>query len=322
MPAIHRRESLHFSIGSVIATRLAGGELRGIEGELCRELEHRSYGPVHGDVRIPAGVFQRRDLSTNVGSGAALSPEAWLQDLLDDVAAARRGGNLTSKPSFTIVSTMRETIHVPKWTQALQADTIAKDADAASSDTTFVPDDLMPKYVSVTTTLRRSSIRYSDPAADTIITQDIRRAIDDRTDIALLFGIGGALDPIGLLTAPPPALVIDNAGDSVAAADLFALKSLMTTAWKLDDALGSLRWCTDPTVVDTLRTTSKKATAAPLSEWFSGVMPFNTADGTLLDIMVVQSGRIAPNADATHTINLAMARWAWWPTSAVRQSIC
>jgi uncharacterized protein len=304
-PAIHRRGPMHFSISNVIAARISGAELTGIEREACTELQHRSYGPTHGDVRIPAGVFQRRDLSTNVGSGAALSPEQWMQQLLDDTAAARRWGTLTPRLGFTIVSTMRETIHVPKRTQALQADVIAKDADAPSSDTIFVPDELSPRYIATTTTLRRSAVRYSDPAADAIITQDIRRAIDDRTDNAVLFGAGG-LEPVGLLTAPPPALVIDKAGDPIVTPDLFALKSLMSTAWKLDDALGALRWCTDPTLVDALRVTSKKASAGALTEWFSGVVPFNTGDGTLLDIMLVQSGRIAANADATHTLNLIM----------------
>lgn len=305
-PAVHMRTAPHFSIGSVIAARLAGSELHGFEGEICRELQARSYGPVNGDVRIPARVFQTRALSTDAGSGSALSPEQFVQQMLDDVAAARRWGTLSPRLGYTVLSTMRESISIPKRLTVLDADWTAKDANAVESDTTFDEDKLTPKYVSTTTVLRRSAIRYADPAADTIISNDIRRALDDKVDQAVLFGAGTALVPQGLLTQQPANLVIDKAGDPIEVPDLFAIKNRMMTTWKLDDSNGGLRWCCNPALVDKLRTTSKKKIAADEGEWFSGVVPFGTDESTLLGIMLIQSGRLQPSAQGNYDLHLVM----------------
>jgi HK97 family phage major capsid protein/HK97 family phage prohead protease len=319
-PAIHRRGPMHFSLGSVISARIAGSELVGIEREVCAELQRRSYGPVHGDIRVPAGVFQRRDLSTNVGSGAALSPEQWMQQLLDDVAAARRWGTLSPKLGFTIISTEREVIHIPKRLTVLDATVAAKDADATESDTTFDQDELGPKYVSTHTVVRRSSLRYSDPSADVILTADIKRAMDDRIDDQVLFGSGAGLNIQGLLNQTPAGLTLDRAGTAIVTPDLFALKSLMLNTWKLDDGPSALRFCANPALVDKLRTTSRKAGAA--DEWFAGVMPFSSGEGTLLDIALVQSGRLALNPGATggydlHLVMGAMGIIAYFGGAAI-----
>ncbi len=296
-PMLALRRPMHVSVGTVIATRLAGAELHGLEGEVCRELQARSYGPAHGDIRIPAAVFQKRALSTDLGSAAALSPEAWLQQMLDDVAAARRWGTLSPRLGFTVVSTMRETIHIPKRLTVLDAEWQAKDADAAEFDTTFGEDELGPRYIGTTTTLRRSAIRYADPAADTIITADIRRALDDRVDQAVLFGTGVGNLPQGLLTQQPAGLVINKAGTPIETPDLFALKNLMMTTWKLDDSANGLRWCGNPALIDRLRVTSKKVVpGGAVNEWTAGVVSFDSGEGLLLSIPLIQSGRLGANA--------------------------
>ena len=307
LPALHQRgRRPHFSISAVIASRLAGSELTGLEREVCGELQARTYAPVHGDIRVPAAVFQRRDLLTNVGSGAALSPDAFLQSMLDDVAAARRWGTLSPRLGYTIISTERETIHVPRRLTVLDAEFQAKDAPATESDTTFDEQELTPKYIGITTTIRRSSLRYSDPAADGIITTDIRRALDDRIDNAVLLGAGTGNLPTGLLTAPPAALTIDKAGDPIASGDLFDLKQRMMTTFKLDDAVNGLRWCTNPALIDRLRTTSKKEIVAPTGEWFSGIMPFSTDESQLVSIMLIQSGRIVISGQNQTNLYLIM----------------
>jgi HK97 family phage prohead protease len=307
MPALHQRGRLpRFSISAVIASRLAGSELSGFEREVCGELQARTYGPVHGDIRVPAAVFQRRDLSTNAGSGAALSPDAFLQSMLDDVAAARRWGTLSPRLGYTIISTEREMVHVPRRLSVLDAEFQAKDAPATESDTTFDEQELTPRYIGITTTIRRSSLRYSDPAADGIITTDIRRALDDRIDGAVLFGTGAGNLPIGLLTAPPAALTIDKAGDPIAAGDLFDLKQRMMTTFKLDDATNGLRWCTNPALIDRLRTTSKKEITAPGGEWFSGIMPFSSDESQLVSIMLIQSGRVIVSGQNQTNLYLVM----------------
>lgn len=307
LPALHQRGRLpRFSISAVIASRLAGSELTGFEREVCGELQARTYGPVHGDIRVPAAVFQRRDLSTNAGSGAALSPDAFLQSMLDDVAAARRWGTLSPRLGYTIISTERETIHIPRRLTVLDAEFQAKDAPATESDTTFDEQELTPRYIGITTTIRRSSLRYSDPAADGIITTDIRRALDDRIDGAVLFGTGAGNLPIGLLTAPPAALTIDKAGDPIAAGDLFDLKARLMTLFKLDDATNGLRWCTNPALIDRLRTTSKKEITAPGGEWFSGIMPFSSDESQLVSIMLIQSGRVIVSGQNQTNLYLVM----------------
>ena len=305
LPALHtHRVPARFS-GSVIATRLAGGTLTGIEGEICGEMLRRSYAPTHGDVRIPAAVFTgKRALSTSAGSGAALSPDAYLQEMLDDVSASRRWGTLSPRIGFTIVTTMRETIHIPKRLTVLDADFIGKDTEAPESETTFDEDVLSPKYVGAHTVIRRSAIRYADPAADDIITADIRRGLDDRVDNAVLFGVLSATVPGGLLMTRPATSTLDKAGATIEPADLFWIKNLQMGLWKMDDANAGLRWVGNPALVDRLRVTSKKKIPSGEAEWFGGVMPFDSGEGMLLGMMLIQSGRMRASAEGHFDLHL------------------
>jgi HK97 family phage major capsid protein/HK97 family phage prohead protease len=293
-PAILRGRTPAFSLSTVITAAVKGEPLRGFEREICDELARRSDVETRG-IRVPARMFQapqRRVLE----SSPPISPDQFMQELLDDMAAARRWGTLSRRLGYTIVSSARETVHIPRRTQVLQAGWGAKDHVAAESDTDFARDTLTPRYASATTTIQRSALRYGDPAMDALLTQDLGNALDDTIDTGLLFGAGGATNqPAGLLTTIPAGLIIDKNNAAITADDLVRLKSLMASTWRLDDTLSGLRWCTNPAIVDRLRQTSKKEGAAtPLDEWQQSVYPYDVAPGQLLDIMLVQSGRIMP----------------------------
>jgi Phage capsid family len=288
-PAVHRRAIPRFSLASVVTAAVKGEPLTGFEREVTVELAKRSDIETRG-IRVPAGIFQRRDLQ----SSPPISPEAWMQELLDDVAAARRWGTLSRRLGYTIVSSQRETVHIPRRMSVLQAGWGLKDHTAAESDSVFAMDDLSPRYASSTTTILRSALRYGDPAVDALLTRDLGDSLDDLVDTGVLLGAGGATQPTGLLTNVLPALTIDKTGDAIATPDLFRLKNLMLSTWRLDDQASGLRWCTNPAIVDRLRVTSKKELGTPADEWFSGVMPFDTGEGALLGMALVQSGRVMP----------------------------
>jgi hypothetical protein len=313
-PAIQRRGYPRFSLASVITAAVRQERLVGFEGEICAELERRSDIEARG-VRVPGALFQPRSphyaaraVSTDVGSAAALSPEQWLQSLLDDVATARRWGTLSNRLGFTVVSSLRETIHVPKRVTRAQAGWGPKDANAAETDTTFDEDVLAPRYAHTTITLKRSALRYSDPAIDVLASRDLGEALDDTVDAGLLFGTGANDMPIGLLTQP--SFEIDRAGQPVTQADLAALKANQITTWKLDDAAGSLRWAINPVQYDTLRVTSMRpAPPATPGEWTQGIVPVSPAENMVMGIGCIQSGRLegrAVNGVLSADIHLVM----------------
>jgi HK97 family phage major capsid protein len=169
---------------------------------------------------------------------------------------------------------------------------IGKDAEAPESVTTFAEDQLGPLYAASWVPINRSALRYTDPAVDAIVTADLGQGLDDLIDRGILFGTGTANQPTGLLTQPPAALTRDKANAPIVSDDLFFLKQALMTQWRMDDATSGLRWVTNPAVVDRLRTTSKKETGAALSEWPQSIVSWDVSSATILDLMLLQSGRI------------------------------
>jgi HK97 family phage major capsid protein len=105
-----------------------------------------------------------------------------MQQLLDDMAAASRWGVLSNKLGFVVISSVREVVHVPKRATRVQAGWGQKHAEAPESDTTVDEDVLSPRYAKAFVTIRRSALRYGDPAVDAIVTRDLGEALDDTID--------------------------------------------------------------------------------------------------------------------------------------------
>lgn len=295
-PAIggrHRYPQFHLS--NVIMAAVRQETLSGFEREICAELEQRSDTPSRG-VRVPAGLFQprsphfsARQVSTNPGSAQALSPQEWLSALLDDVSAARRWSPASQKLGFTVVSSLRETIHVPRRMTRVQAGWGVKDAAAPQSDTTFDEDVLTPLYAKVWVPIQRSALRYTDPAVDSLVTRDISEGLEDTIDQGILFGTGASEMPRGLLTTP--SVTIQKNGQPIVMQDVLDIKKEMMLRWRIDDPGGQLRWGLNPAVYDQLRVTSVKETLTPGGEWFTGIAPSSVAEGQIVGVTVAQSGR-------------------------------
>jgi hypothetical protein len=290
-----RFRNARFHLSSVIAAAVKGELVTGFEREVIAELDQRSDTETRG-VRVPASIFQRqsphygaRAVSTDIGSAAALSPQEWLTQLLDDLSSARRWGVVSNRLGFVIVSSLRETVHVPKRETRVQAGWGQKDAVAPESDTTFDEDSLTPLYAKVTVTIRRSALRYSDPAVDAIVTRDIGEGLDDAIDQGLLFGTGANEMPVGLLTKP--SFVIDKAGEPPTYGDILDIKGEMTTRWKIDDVGSQLRWALNPLMYDRMRTISVKEITNPGGEWFTGIAPSSASEGFIAGVGAIQSGR-------------------------------
>lgn len=310
-PAIHHRGNPRFHLSSVLAAFIRDEPLRGFEAEAMRELANISDIPSRQGMRVPAALFQQRSLhygaravSTDPGSAQALSPEAWMQSLLDDASAARRWSTLSNRLGFNVISSLEETIHIPKRLTRVKAGFIPKDTEApVSPDPTWGENVLGPTYVAVTTPpIQRSALRYSNPAVDQIIVRDVSEALEDEIDNAVLWGDGTGILPLGLLTRP--AIDVNRAGTPVTWPDLRQLKSFMIESWRLDDVGNSLRWTLHPTMVDLMRTTSvKDAPPAVVGEWNQGIIPLNVSESSILAIPMVQSGRHTPRDLAGVKVN-------------------
>jgi len=287
-PAITQNRAMPFNVARVWGAMVENRAIDGFEGEVCAELEKRSSVKTRG-VRLPAALFKRA-ISTDPGSIGALSPTAYLGQLLDDTAAARKWGSLLPRLSFTQITTSRESVAIPKRDTRIQASWGSKDAPAAESEWTADDDTLSPTYIKVTATIERSALKYGDPSSLQLTLSDIGDAMDSGADTGLLYGTGANSQPTGLLTQP--GRTVDMAGASVTSQNLMDFKNFFLNTWKMDTADASTRWLMNQRSWDALRVTSKKAGAGATEEWPTGIAPFDATESVLFNIAVIQSGKV------------------------------
>lgn len=297
-PAVHTARAKPFDVGRVWQSMVENRELDGLEREVTDELEKRSDVPTRGK-RLPAALF-KRTISTDVGSIGAMSPTAYLGQLLDDVAAVRKWGSLLPRLGFTTITTTRESIAIPKRTQRIAATWGPRDIAAVESEWQARDDTLSPTYIKVTATLERSALKYGDPAALMLTLGDIGDAMDDGADTGLLYGSGQNDEPVGLLTQP--GRVVDLAGGSVTSEILMDFKNVFLSTWRMDNPDQSTRWLMNQRSWDALRITSKKAGAGATEEWPSGIAEYMAAEGILFMIPVLQSGKVGEKLPANSNL--------------------
>lgn len=312
-PAVHGGRAQRYDVARVLRTMVDGQRLDGMEGEVATELEQRAGPAPTRGVRIPSAMFKRA-VSTDPASIGALSPSQYVGQLLDDMSQARRWAPLLQRCGFVQFNSTRETVIIPKRNRAIVASWGPKDTEAAESDWTAIDDTVTPRYVKAWVPIERSALRYADPSALMMTLADLGDAIDSEADTGLLFGTGAGDQPTGLLFAP--GRVLDKAGDSATTEDFFDLKNTLMEQWRKDTPEG-LRWIMNSRNWDTLRVTSKKQVAAGAGEeWPSGIAPFNTTEATLLDIGVIQSGKVrvlaAPNTYNIYLVYGAMGVVVWF----------
>jgi HK97 family phage major capsid protein len=292
-PAVHTARAQRYDVGKVLRSMMGDAPLDGVEREVAVELERRSGPAPTRGVRIPSAIFKRQ-VSTAPGSIGALSPTQYVGQLLDDMSQARRWGSLLQRCGFVTFNSTRETVAIPKRDSRVVASWGPKDAAASESDWTAQDDTLQPRYVKAWVPIERSALRYADPSALQLTLADLGDAIDAEADTGLLFGDGTNDVPIGLLRAP--GRVVDMAGASAISTDFMDLKNTLLEQWRKDDPDG-VRWVMNARSWDALRITSKKQSGSG-EEWMSGLAPFDAMESVLLNIAVIQSGKVTVSATA------------------------
>jgi HK97 family phage prohead protease len=311
-PAVHARRAQRYDVARVLRTMVDGQRLDGMEGEIATELEQRAGPAPTRGIRIPSALFKRA-VSTDPASIGALSPSQYVSALLDDMSQARRWAPLLQRIGFVQFNTTRETVIIPKRNRSIVASWGPKDTEAAESDWTAIDDTVTPKYVKAWVPIERSALRYADPSALMMTLADLGDSIDSEADTGLLFGTGANDQPTGLLFAP--GRVLDKAGASATTEDFFDLKNTLMETWKKDTPDG-LRWIMNSRNWDALRVTSKKQVVGTGEEWMSGIAPFDATEGVLLEIGVIQSGKVrvlsAPNTYNIYIVYGAMGVVVWF----------
>ena len=160
------------------------GLLDGLEREVAVELEKRAGPAPTRGIRIPSALFKRQ-ISTDPGSVAALSPTQYVGQLLDDTSAARKWGSLLQRCGFVQFNSTRESVSIPKRDSRIQASWGPKDTDAQQSDWTTDDDVVSPRYVKSWVPINRSALKYADPSALQLTLSDLGDAIDDAADTGL-----------------------------------------------------------------------------------------------------------------------------------------
>ena len=313
-PAIHLNRAQPFNVARCWQTMIDGCEIDGFEGEVTKELARRAAGlPDRGGVRLPAALFKPagRAVSTDPGSIGALSPQAYLAHLLDDVSAARKWGNLLPRLGFREENMPREGASIPKRTGRVVASWGPKDTAAAESEWKADEDQIRPLYVKCTVPVERSALKYAIPAALGATIAEIADAMDSAADDGLLFGTGADDQPTGLLTRF--GAEIDLAGASLGRQQAQDFKNDFYDVWMTDPSSSELRWVMNHRSYDALKVTSRKQEPSAVDEWPQGMVGDEIGFGVLEGIGVITSGKMRRTNAAPDpaTFNILLIRSGW-----------
>jgi HK97 family phage major capsid protein len=114
----------------------------------------------------------------------------------DDAIA---GPRLASALGVGTVVATEEKVHITKLTGRVVPSWIARDGDVPDSDATFDAVEVEPKTIGANVMVKRSALLYgTHPNVEPLLMQDMRDAVLDALDHAVLYGSGSGNEPEGV----------------------------------------------------------------------------------------------------------------------------
>lgn len=177
----------------------------GFEFEVSREIARKSGKP--DSAMIPWSILAKsQDSLTPAASGAAgdlgmsLASPVTDDSMFMAVAAATFKGSIAARAGINFHQAPSTSEYkVPRLVQSLKADWVARDTALGESDALFDTVSATPHTAGGLCRVMRSALLDCTPAMDAIVQAEIRKAVADAIDSAVIGGSGNANAPQGLL---------------------------------------------------------------------------------------------------------------------------
>jgi HK97 family phage major capsid protein len=251
--------------------------LEGAEREYSHEMARRSGRAPEG-VYVPFSALETRAPMLTT-TAPEIVPTVHRADLYID---AFRRALISQRLGVRILTGLTGNLSIPKRGAGTTAGWVAENQALPETGMDFDAITMTPRHVGAWTELSRQLIMQSSPDVETLIREDLARAVAEKVDEALINGGATAVEPTGILRASGT-LSGSMAGPTWA--QILAVIGLLED----NNVPGAWQWLFSPKSARVLRGTTKNAANLEylLQEGRTGELP-------------AMATSFVPDADATH----------------------
>ena len=296
---LSRGEKQSYSLLRAISASASGDWSKaGLEKEISDTIAQRS-GQSNGGFYMPSDMaWGRRDLTvgTNNAGGFLVGTDHDGANFIDALRAAM----VTTRLGARIMSNLQGNVAIPKLATGTSTYWVAEDGAPTEGQPVFASVSLTPKNLASFVQISRNLLVQSDPSVETVIQDDITRAIAVAIDAAALAGTGSSNQPTGILATTG----IGSVSFASAGAPTFAEIVAIESAISADNAMGAnMAFVTTPALAGTLKTTTKDSGSGRFVSEDNAIMGYSvnptssmTANTILLgdfsQLMIAQFGAV------------------------------
>ena len=296
---LSRGEKQSYSLLRAISASASGDWSKaGLEKEISDTIAQRS-GQSNGGFYMPSDMaWGRRDLTvgTNNAGGFLVGTDHDGANFIDALRAAM----VTTRLGARIMSNLQGNVAIPKLATGTSTYWVAEDGAPTEGQPVFSSVSLSPKNLASFVQISRNLLVQSDPSVETVIQDDITRAIAVAIDAAALAGTGSSNQPTGILATTG----IGSVSFASAGAPTFAEIVAIESAISADNAMGAnMAFVTTPALAGTLKTTTKDSGSGRFVSEDNAIMGYSvnptssmTANTILLgdfsQLMIAQFGAV------------------------------
>ena len=296
---LSRGEKESYSLLRAISASASGDWSKaGLEKEISDTIAQRS-GQSNGGFYMPSDMaWGRRDLTvgTNNAGGFLVGTDHDGANFIDALRAAM----VTTRLGARIMSNLQGNVAIPKLATGTSTYWVAEDGAPTEGQPVFASVSLTPKNLASFVQISRNLLVQSDPSVETVIQDDITRAIAVAIDAAALAGTGSSNQPTGILATTG----IGSVSFASAGAPTFAEIVAIESAISADNAMGAnMAFVTTPALAGTLKTTTKDSGSGRFVSEDNAIMGYSvnptssmTANTILLgdfsQLMIAQFGAV------------------------------
>ena len=296
---LSRGEKQSYSLLRAISASASGDWSKaGLEKEISDTIAQRS-GQSNGGFYMPSDMaWGRRDLTvgTNNAGGFLVGTDHDGANFIDALRAAM----VTTRLGARIMSNLQGNVAIPKLATGTSTYWVAEDGAPTEGQPVFSSVSLSPKNLASFVQISRNLLVQSDPSVETVIQDDITKAIAVAIDAAALAGTGSSNQPTGILATTG----IGSVSFSSAGAPTFAEIVAIESAISADNAMGAnMAFVTTPALAGTLKTTTKDSGSGRFVSEDNAIMGYSvnptssmTANTILLgdfsQLMIAQFGAV------------------------------
>ena len=296
---LSRGEKQSYSLLRAISASASGDWSKaGLEKEISDTIAQRS-GQSNGGFYMPSDMaWGRRDLTvgTNNAGGFLVGTDHDGANFIDALRAAM----VTTRLGARIMSNLQGNVAIPKLATGTSTYWVAEDGAPTEGQPVFSSVQLSPRNLASFVQISRNLLVQSDPSVETVIQDDITRAIAVAIDAAALAGTGSSNQPTGILATTG----IGSVSFASAGAPTFAEIVAIESAISADNAMGAnMAFVTTPALAGTLKTTTKDSGSGRFVSEDNAIMGYSvnptssmTANTILLgdfsQLMIAQFGAV------------------------------